>query len=298
MSSPRLQGVVPILVTPFDDAGRLDEESLRRLVAFTIDAGVHGLGIALGSEVYKLTESERNVVIRAVVDEARGRVPVVVNTGAAATDLAVYYSKQAEELGAQAVMCTPPGIGFTANEIIEYFQAISDSVSVPVVIQDTSATPVSAQLIRTIADQCERVEYAKVESIPPPYQVYEAVRAGGDAVGIFGGAAGQFFLQELRRGSIGTMPWPSTPHAFVEVWNHWQAGRREEAHRVFEQRIAPLLRISVRSIGGGHIVHKEVLRRQGIIASAHVRRPSEALDPITLEELDEACERIGLTAVA
>lgn len=298
MSLPRLHGVVPILVTPFDDHGRLDEESLRRLVHFTIDAGVHGLGIALGSEIYKLTEPERDIVIKAVVEEAQGRVPVIVNTGAAATDLAVYFSKHAEELGAQAVMCTPPAFGVSAQETLEYFKAISDSISVPVVIQDTSTTPVSGPQIRAIADQCERVQYAKVESIPPPYQVYAAVQASGDAVGIFGGAAGQYFLQELRRGSIGTMPWPSTPHAFVEVWDHWQAGRRDEAIATFEQRIAPLLRISVRSISGGHIVHKEVLRRQGVIASAHVRHPSEALDPITMEELDEVCDRLGLTATA
>ncbi len=66
MTLPELHGVVPILLTPFDAHGRIDAESLRNLVDFTIDAGVHGLGIALGSEVYKLTEAEREIVIKTV----------------------------------------------------------------------------------------------------------------------------------------------------------------------------------------------------------------------------------------
>lgn len=292
MTSSMMLGVVPILVTPFDDQGRIDDESLRRLVDFTIDAGVHGLGIALGSEVYKLTEGERDLVVSTVVDQTRDRVPVVVNTGAPATDLAIVFSKQAESLGASAVMCTPPGPGFSNEEVLGYFQAISDAVQSPLVIQDTSTTPVSAELIRAIGETCETVRYAKVESIPPTTQVYKAVQTAGEHVQIFGGAAGQFFLQELRRGSIGTMPWPSTPHAFVKIWDLWQSGRRDSAQQAFEQTIAPLLRISPPSLGGGHIIHKEVLRRQGVIKSAYVRRPTERLDAITLAELEEAFSSI------
>src|ERR687894_1845957 len=95
MKTDMLQGVVPILVTPFDEDGRIDEASLRNLVDFNIAAGVHGLGVALGSEIFKLSEPEREQVTRAVVDQVRGRVPVVINTGAAGTDLAVYYSQAA-----------------------------------------------------------------------------------------------------------------------------------------------------------------------------------------------------------
>ncbi|MGI8484029.1 MAG: dihydrodipicolinate synthase family protein [Thermomicrobiales bacterium] len=298
MSLPEISGVVPIVATPFDESGQIDEKSLRRLVDYCLDAGVHGLGIALGSEIYKLTEAERDLVISTVVDQTRGRVPVIVNTGAAATDLAVWYSKRAETLGAAAVMCMPPGAGFSAMEVTSYYRAISDAVSIPIMIQDTATTPVPAALIRAIGDSCERVCYAKVESTPPSLQIYNAVSASGDAVAIFGGAAGQAFLQELRRGSIGTMPWPSTPHAFVRVWNCWQAGDVAGATEIFDREIEPLLRISAGSLGAGHLIHKEVLRRQGVIASGHVRRPIDPLDPMTLEELDEVCVRLGFTQVA
>ena len=95
------------------------------------------------------------------------------------------------------------------------------------------------------------------------------------------------------RGAIGTMPWPSTPHAFVRVWNAWQSGDHLAAREIFDSQIWPLLRIPVQGIGGHHRLHKEVLRRRGIIASAYVRPPAEALDPIALAELDEACDQLG-----
>ena len=294
MSLPQLHGIIPILVTPFDQQGRIDADSLDNLVEFTIAAGVHGLGIALGSELYKLTEAERELVIRRVIDRTAGRTPVVVNTGALATDLAEIYSRQAREWGAAAVMCTPPGIGFSAGETIDYFKAISDAVDLPVIIQDTNSTPVPAAMIRGIGDACENVRYAKVESSPQPTRVYEAAQAGGERVAIIGGAAGQFLMEELRRGAIGTMPWPSLPGPFVAVWDLWRSGDRVAARLQFERSIAPLLRVPALSIGAGHHLHKEVLRRQGVIATSFVRRPSEALDPITMEELDEACALLGI----
>src|SRR5213594_3515359 len=118
-----MRGVFPILVTPFDGHAQVDEDSLRRLVEFNLAAGVHGLGVALGSEVFKLSEAEREQVTRIVVDQVGGRVPVVINTGAAGTDLAVFYSQTAERNGADALMIMPPAfMPAGPDEIREYFR--------------------------------------------------------------------------------------------------------------------------------------------------------------------------------
>ena len=106
--SRELRGVITILAMPFDEQGRIDVDSLRKLVDFNIGAGVHGLGIALGSEIFKLSEGERDLALREVVAQAAGQVPIVVNTGAAGTDLALHYSRRAQELGADALMIFPP----------------------------------------------------------------------------------------------------------------------------------------------------------------------------------------------
>ena len=77
------------------------------------------------------------------------------------------------------------------------------------------ARPLGGALLRQIAEESERVRYAKVENAPPAQKVYEAIQHGGDLVTVFGGASGSYLIEELRRGSQGTMPWPSRPQPFV-----------------------------------------------------------------------------------
>jgi len=293
MSEKTMRGVYPILVTPFDEKSRVDEESLRSLVEFNIKLGVHGLGVALGSEVFKLSEAERVQVTRIVVDQTRGRVPVVINTGAAGTDLAVLYSVTAEENGADALMIMPPSfMPVGGAEVREYFKAISDAVHIPIFIQDTSSAPVSAGLARQIAEESEHVRYIKVESLPTPVKVADAAAQAGDMLVIFGGAGGNYFIEEMRRGSVGTMPFCTQPEAFVEVWDLFQNGDEHGARAAFERKILPLNRISGQMPGAFYHVHKEVLRQRGVIHTAVVRGPSTPLDDLTLRELQEFIDEL------
>lgn len=287
MTSQRMRGVYPILVTPFDDRDRVDEDSLGNLVDYCIGAGVHGLGIAFATEIPKLTEAERLRVARIVIEQTDSRVPVVVNTGAPSTCATVLYSQQAAEVGANAVMCTSPS-GAPPDEVRAYFKALSDAMDIPIFLQE-AATAIGGAQMRRIAEECERLRYAKVESPPPPQRVQEAVEHGGELVTVFGGASGSHLLEELRRGSQGTMPWPSLPHAFVRVWDCWEEGDQEGARRVWEREIHPVLRI-------GGLVHKEILYRQGIIGTPRFRSPAPALplDATTQREFDEVCERLGI----
>ncbi len=288
MSQQRMRGMFPVLVTPFDEQDRVDEDSLRSVVEYNIDAGVHGVVIAFATEIMKLTEAERLQVAQVVVDQTRGRVPVVVNTGAVSTVATVQYSQQTEELGVTAVMCTPPAADVPVDEKKAHFKALSDAVGVPIFVQE-AGTSLGGALLREIAEESERVRYAKVENAPPAQKVCEAIQHGGDLVTVFGGASGTYLIEELRRGSQGTMPWPSHPHAFVQVWDLWQAGDETAAREVWEREIAPILRV-------GGLVHKEILYRKGIIKSARWRSPQPALlDDVGQQELDEVCERLGIS---
>jgi 4-hydroxy-tetrahydrodipicolinate synthase len=283
MAAELMRGVFPILLTPFDERERVDEESLRSLVEFNVRAGVHGLGVALGSEVFKLTEDDREWVIRTVVDQVGGRVPVVVNTGGPATALAVHYSRAAEDAGADAVMLIPPST--VPEEILAYFQAVNDAVSVPIFIQDVNTAPVAGALARRIAESCERVRYDKVESGIPAVKVGEVADAAAGLFTVFGGSGGNYLIEELRRGSQGTMPFPSQPEDFVAVWDRFQAGDERGATELFYRRILPVNRIAAQGQAAYYHVHKEILRRRGIIRTAVVRGPAAPLDPRTNEEL-------------
>ncbi len=293
MQTNTMRGVFPILVTPFDENARIDEESLRRLVEFNIQSGVHGLGIALGSEVFKLSEAEREHMTRIVVDQVRGRVPVVVNTGAAGTDLAVLYSQRAEQCGADALMIMPPNfMPAGPDEVLDYFRAISDAVSIPIFIQDTASAPVSAGLARQIAESCPQVRYIKVESLPVAAKVVDMVTKAGDMLVVFGGAGGGYFIEEMRRGSMGTMPFCTQPEAFVEVWNLFQRGDERAARAVFDRTIAPVNRIAAQGVGLFYSVHKEILRQRGVIRTAKVRSPAPAIDALTQRELQQVIDEL------
>src|SRR5215211_3897862 len=100
------RGLFTIPVTPFTERGALDVDSLRRLIAFCVEAGAHGIVAPVNaSEFTTLTDEERVTVTRTVVQEneragAKGRVPVVIGVGARTTDAAVRYAKLAEDAGA------------------------------------------------------------------------------------------------------------------------------------------------------------------------------------------------------
>jgi dihydrodipicolinate synthase/N-acetylneuraminate lyase len=293
VSVDAMRGIFPILITPFDEAGQIDEESLRSLVDFDIEAGVHGLGVALGSEVFKLSEAERDRVTRIVVDQVNGRVPVVINTGAAGSDLAVFYSRSAQENGADALMIMPPAfMPAGPDEVRDYFRAISNAVTIPIFLQDTPTAVISSGLARQIAEECEWVRYIKVESQPITARVADMVEKAGDRLVVFGGAGGGYFIEEMRRGAVGTMPFCNQPEAFVGVWNFFQQGDEAAARELFDRTIMPINRIAAQGSGIFYAVHKELLRRRGVIRTAKVRSPAPPVEALTLRELDQLIEQI------
>jgi 4-hydroxy-tetrahydrodipicolinate synthase len=288
-----MRGVFPILVTPFDERLRVDDESLRQVTERNLEAGVHGVGVALGSEVFRLTDAERLHVTRIVVDQVRGRVPVVINTGAQGTEIAVQYSRSAEEAGADALMIMPPTLVLAGPvETREYFKAISDAVTIPIFIQDAGNAPVGASTARLCAEECERVRYIKVETLPPPLRVGEAVRLAGDVLTVFGGAGGSFFVEELRRGSQGTMPGCSAPEAFVEVWDRFQAGDEAGAKEVFARWIAPINRLEGLGWSAFYHTHKELLKQRGWIRTSLSRGPLAPVDEATARDVRALIEEL------
>ena len=293
MPGQKLTGVVPILVTPFDAKGRIDEDSLASLIDFNIAAGVHGIGVAIGSEVFKFNEAERAEVTRCVVAATRKRVPVVINTGAAGTDLAVYYSRSAEDAGADALMVIPPSfMPAGPAEILDYYRAIDAAVSIPIFMQDVPQAPIAPGLARRIAEQCQHVRYIKVETLPVAPKVGEMVAAAGDLLTIFGGAGGTYFIEELRRGSLGTMPFCSQPAVFVKVWDLCQSGNEAAARTVFDAQIMPVNRLGAQGGDLFYHLHKQLLVHQGVIASATVRSPTMEIDAVTQREIDALIEEI------
>ncbi|MBI4305579.1 MAG: dihydrodipicolinate synthase family protein [Chloroflexi bacterium] len=301
MPDRSMTGVYPILSIPFDVNGKIVWDDFERLIEWTVGHGVHGVGVAMASEIYKLTESERDEVTRFVVKHVRGRAKVVINTGAEGTDVAIHYSKSAQGLGADALMIRPPTyVPSGGDENVEYFRRIAEAVNIPIFLQDQS----TAQVPPALAVRCARTHpnlcYVKVESPPTSPRVAESVKLRGDSgLIIFGGAGGAFFIEELRRGAVGTMPGNTLPDMFVQVWNLWQSGKQDAAEREFHKHQA-LIRTLGQGLGLANWVYKDVLVERGVIkaSSAYARHPSLKPDDDQRREVVQLLEELGLRATA
>ena len=288
-----MTGVYPILQTPFDAEGRIDEEDLRHEVEWAIDCGVDGLGIAMASEIYKLNEAERDLVLKAVVDQAGGRAKVIMNTTAESTDVAAFHSRRAEELGADGVMIgTPMFIPAHPAEAVLHFKTAAEAIGVPVFMQDQPAAPIGPGLAANIARQHENLCYAKVETPPTVPRMAELAELSTETgLVIFGGYGGMFMFEEARRGSVGTMPGCTMPDVFVRFWKMWHEGDRQRAESEF-RRYAAFTQALSQGLGLGAWIYKHVLVRRGIFKTVHTRRPALPPDERQLRETDEILDEL------
>ena len=103
------RGVFTIPVTPFDERGELDRESLKREVDWCVRAGAHGIVAPVNaSEGPSLTDEERREVTKIVVETTAGRIPTVIGVSATGVQSSLQFTRWARELGADAVMAMPP----------------------------------------------------------------------------------------------------------------------------------------------------------------------------------------------
>lgn len=294
------EGIFPIVNTTFHEDGSLDLESQRRLVRFLLDCGAHGLGLfGTASEGYTLSGGERLQLMRAILREVDGRVPVIVSTGHTGTDVAVSLSRQAEAEGAHGVMVLPPYfLRPDADGLFEYYRAINDAVRIPMMVQDAplmTQVPMGSALLARLGRELERVRYVKVEAPPTAPKITEIVEVAGDSLVLFSGLNGQFLIEELGRGACGTMPGSDLTDAFVRIWDLWKAGRCADARHTFF-RYLPLIRYELQPALGVSVM-KHNLKAGGVIASARVRHPTRPLDAAGQRELIELRNGLELRAL-
>ncbi|MBS0363551.1 MAG: dihydrodipicolinate synthase family protein [Proteobacteria bacterium] len=293
MTADRIEGIVPILLSPFFEDGRFDAESMARQVEFNLEAGVHGLGLAIASEMFKFNEAERAQVIGATAAAIDKRTPLIVNVSAAASDLAAHYARLAQDQGADVLMVYPPTfLPAGVEEVIDYYRRVAGAVDIPIVLQDVVQAPISPAVALRIADACPNVKYIKVESVPVTAKVAAMTAAVGDRLTVFGGAGGGYFIEEMRRGARGTMPFSTQPSEFLEVWTLFQSGDHVRARQVFDTRIMAVNRLALQEADVFYHLHKRLFVRMGVFKSAYVRSPTMVLDNATRWEIEDIIEGI------
>lgn len=289
------QGVYPILPTPFSDSGELDIDSLRRLIDFQKSAGVSGVAI-LGfmGESHKLAESERQTVVKTVVEQAADDLQVWVGVRALGTMGSIEQAQGAQDLGADAVFVAPISIQ-NDDALYAHYQSVHEALSIPVAIHDfpqSFGTILSADLIAKLGRDgiCP---YIKLEEPPIGPKLTKIRELSNDTVGIFGGLGGIYYLEELERGARGIMTGFSFPEVLVKIYDLHSSGDHEAAARTFDH-YASFIRYEFQpKIGLAY--RKHIYHKRGIFSSTFIRQPGMDLDAYTTTELERNVARAGLS---
>ena len=145
------------MVTPFNEDYSINEEGLRANTRFLIEKGVHVLQ-PCGStgEFWALTPEEHKRAIEVVVEEARGKIPVVPGTAHSGTKLTVELSRYAEEVSADGVMIVPPYYEKPTTEgIYQHYKTVAEAINIGIVIYNnpwTSKVTIGPELMSRLAD--------------------------------------------------------------------------------------------------------------------------------------------------
>jgi 2-keto-3-deoxy-L-arabinonate dehydratase len=293
----RYRGIFPVVPTTFTEDGALDLASQKRCVDFMIDAGSDGLCILANfSEQFLLSDDEREVLTRTVLEHVAGRVPVIVTTTHFSTGVCAERSRRAQEMGAAMLMVMPPYHGATFRvpepQIFEFYARLSDAVDIPIMVQDAPAagTVLSAAFLAKMAREIEHVAYFKIETAGAAWKLRELIRLGGPAIeGPWDGEEAITLLPDLDAGATGAMTGGGYPDGIRPIIEAHRAGDRDKAF-VLYQRWLPLINHENRQ--SGFLAAKALMKEGGVIACEAPRHPWPAMHPETRKGLIETARRL------
>lgn len=288
----QFQGVIPILVTPFDSDESVDLGSIAMLVNFMRELQVEGVTIlgVLG-EANRLTDAERAEIISSAVEHARG-LPIIVGTSASGTKAVIELNRMASSLGASAVMITPHAEPTPSEErIFQHFADISEDTKLPIILQDHPASTgvhMSVDLIVKLIEQLPNIVGLKLEAVPTAPKLIQIRKQCARHINIMTGLGGLYGIFDLRAGSDGF----NTGFAFPEVLQAMVSASKNNdwstALKIY-QRFSPMLVLEQQP---GVAIRKRLLLARGVISHASVRKPGASLNPSLSDEIDYLIETL------
>lgn len=242
MKSQLIQGIVPALVTPFnnDDSYSLNLDAIPTIMQPMIDAGVGGFFICGSTgEVLTLTVEERKAVAEKVMQvrnsqPAEKQIPIIVHVGAIEVDRAIELAKHAQSVGAQAVGTLPPmdRDNSTIDSDIAYYKAIGAASDLPLYVYWRSDMNKGSIRPQDFLDKMADVPtFAGIKFVDPNFHIMQSMkRLSGDKLNCLTGPD-EMFLGGLVLGSDGAIgsTYNIMANHFVGIYRDFQAGRIAEA---------------------------------------------------------------------
>lgn len=291
-----IAGSMVALVTPMDAQGRLDWDSLSRLVDFHLQEGTDAI-VAVGTtgESATLDVDEHVQVIRKVVDQVKGRIPVIAGTGANCTREAVALTQAAKDAGVDACLLVTPYYNKPTQEgLYQHFRHIAEAVAIPQILYNVPGRTVCDMLPETV-ERLARIENivgikeatgdlqrAKelLARVPSDFAVY----SGDDATAV----------ELMLMGGQGNISVTANvaPRAMHELCVAAMAGEAAKA-RAIHERLLPLHKNLF--IEANPIPVKWALHEMGLIPEG-IRLPLTWLSPRCHETVRQALQQTGILA--
>jgi 4-hydroxy-tetrahydrodipicolinate synthase len=288
----KLEGIFPIMQTPFTDAGALDTDTLAREVQFLDRIGVQGMvWPQLASEYGSLSYEERIAGAEAIMQANRAlnaRPAVVIGVQAADIESAVKYARHADKLAADAIVAIPLDGGKSdggKNDArqMEYYSAIGAACSRPLIVQ--AIGDMSVDLVLRMAAKIPTLRYVKDEAGTTLPRLTEYRKRGQILAGVFTGKHGPTLVDEFARGAVGNMPAAGFADLYVAVWQAWKNGKRDEALDDFAKTLLLISDAQAYGVPG----QKYILELRGVFRNSKCRTmPATAVFD---EEAKEAIRR-------
>ncbi len=288
-----LRGIVGFGVTPFHDDFTMNVSALRANAAFL--AGHCDVVVPLGNngEIYSLAPEERKAVVRAVVEEIRGRKPVLAGIGFA-LPVARELARASEECGADGVLLLPPQFVPARDEgLFEYYRSVASATRLGVVLFQTPGFNFSIPLLERLAEIPNIVglkdEHGDMK------QFVRQWKAVGDRIELLCGVgeilAPSYFALGVKGFTSGIVNFmPQTPR---RIWHLLQQGRLAEASKVVEMEAMPVFDLRKKRPGYINVVIKEGMNLCGMKAGP-TRPPLGPMLEADRAELQAILERIGV----
>ncbi len=303
MTTRPYSGIWPVAPTPFTEDGAVDVEGMKRVIDCMVDQEVDGICILANfSEQFLLSDEERAVLTRTSLEQAAGRVPIIVTVSHFATQVVEDRAREAAAMGAAMLMMMPPyhGAVLRSDEegIFEHFERAGKAGGIPIMVQDApmAGTTLSVPFLVRMAREIEEVKLFKIETAQAAAKLRALIAAGGDAIeGPFDGEEAITLIADLDAGATGSMTSATLPDLIGPAVRAYLAGDRATAKATYE-RLLPIINFENRQCGWRSC--KVVMKEGGVIRSEAVRHPTRPLHPDTraqLLELAREVEPLALT---
>lgn len=289
-----IEGSMVALVTPMAEDGAVDYQALRRLVDFHIAQGTDAV-VAVGTtgESATLDEDEHCEVIRVVVEQVAGRIPVVAGTGANATREAINLTRRAKDVGADACLLVTPYYNKPTQEgLYQHFRTVAESVEIPQILYNVPGRTACDMLPPTVARLAEVPNIVGIkEATGKLERLDEILACCGPELALYSGddaTACEFCL----RGGHGVISVTANvaPRAMHELCAAARAGRSQEA-RAIDATLSGLHRELF--IESNPIPVKWALYEMGLIP-AGIRLPLTWLSPECRDTVRRAMSQAGV----